>query len=511
MSGPREPFDQPPGEPPPATPPSPPPAWGAPAGAAPSPPAWGPPVGPPGWSAAPPTPPPGWAEARGGWTAVQPPAGYDPITGAPVAWRPVWAPPQPRPSRLGAASRVVGIVLAVLVVAGAFIGGIEVGRSTSGDAGANVPPDAKAELPLLYQAWNLVEQHYVDRSALDQTQLTYGAIRGMLEALGDTGHTDFLTPQEAANLSSSLAGTYVGIGVVLSIRQDGPAIARVFEGSPAQQAGLRDGDLIVAVDGHDVTTASLDTLQTLIRGPEGTSVTLTIQRSGDAAARSIPVKRAKVDIPNVSWTAVPGHPDVAFVRLEEFASGSGKELIDALKAARAAGATAVVFDLRGNPGGYVNEAVTVASQFLSGGDVYLQRDADGKETEAKVETGGIATSMPLVVLVDENSASAAEIVGGAIQDAGRAKIVGATTFGTGTVLGQYKLDDGSEVRIGVAEWLTPHGHQIWHNGIKPDVPVALDAGATELTPDDVRSMSAADLAGSKDAQLLKALELLSSK
>jgi carboxyl-terminal processing protease len=169
----------------------------------------------------------------------------------------------------------------------------------------------------------------------------------------------------------------------------------------------------------------------------------------------------------------------------------------------------VVLDLRGNPGGNVNEAVVIVSQFLSSGLVYIERNAADERTEHPVSSGGVATDLPLVVLVNGNSASSSEIVAGALQDAGRAKIVGETTYGTGTVLGEFDLSDGSALRIGTVE--TPDGRRIWHEGIAPDVPVALGEGVVPLTPDDVRALTAAAAASLTDPQLARAVELVSAE
>jgi carboxyl-terminal processing protease len=200
----------------------------------------------------------------------------------------------------------------------------------------------------------------------------------------------------------------------------------------------------------------------------------------------------------------------ADVRIEQFSQGASDALIAALKAARDTGADRVVLDLRGNPGGYVSEAVKVASQFLASGTVYIERNAKGEEKPSAVLPGGIATDLPLVVLVDNGTASASEIVAGALQDAGRATIIGVTTFGTGTVLGEFPLSDGSALRIGTVEWLTPKGRVIWHAGITPDVTVERADAITPVVPEELQSMTAAQLTKLPDPQLEKALELVAT-
>jgi carboxyl-terminal processing protease len=207
---------------------------------------------------------------------------------------------------------------------------------------------------------------------------------------------------------------------------------------------------------------------------------------------------------------VPGTKTALF-RLEQFSNGAADEMVKTLKQARAAGADRIVLDMRGNPGGYVNEAVGVASQFLTKGLVYVERNAQGQSTDHPVSPGGVATDIPLVVVVDRNTASSAEIVSGALQDAGRAKIVGQTTFGTGTVLGEFDLSDGSALRVGTVEWLTPSGRRIWHEGIAPDVPETLPSDVQPLSPEDIGRLTAAAVGKIDDTQLAKALQVVSGE
>jgi carboxyl-terminal processing protease len=413
-----------------------------------------------------------------------------------------------------------GALLAVVLVA-TFGAGIGVGRiDLSGPSG---PPNAAPtgagpsgsatpdqEFDLIRQAWDAIHQNYVAASTLDDQKLAYGAIDGLTEAVGDTGHTAFLTPEDRATNSSALSGSYVGIGVEVDTTDAGlPLIVGVFRGSPADAAGLHSGDVVTAVDARPTTGEDLDTVVSWVRGEAGTAVTLTIQPGDGGKLREVRIVRADVHIQPVSWSMVAG-TTTAMLRLEQFSTGAAAELRKAIGELKAAGADRIVFDLRGNPGGYVNEAVAVASEFLSSGTVYIERNAKGEEKASNVKSGGTATDIPLVVLVDGGTASAAEIVAGAIQDAGRAKIVGQQTFGTGTVLGEFPLSDGSALRIGTVEWLTPKGRVIWHAGIVPDVVVERAADLTPVVPDDLRSMSAAEVRSMRDPQLKKALELVAT-
>ncbi len=424
-------------------------------------------------------------------------------------------PPPPPAVRRGSRGRrlLVGIMAPVLAVS-LFGGGLAIGHATStpvsGEPGTSASisnQGASSELDLIEQAWNTIQDHYVDAAHLDDQAMAYAAIEGMTQAVGDVGHTAFMTAAEAKAVDESLSGTFVGIGIqVDSDTTNGTVINSVIPNTPAQKAGLMRGDQILAVNGTSTKGDPIDKVISDIRGPEGESVTLTIGRSGRTPF-DVTIVRRQFDLPLVSWTMVPGRT-IALIRLDQFATGATKAVKDAIEGAKAEGATAIILDLRGNPGGYVNEAVGVASQFVGDGTVYRSVDASGQEKEIPVQPGGLWTSGPLVVLTDGSTASSAEIVTGAIQDAGRGTVVGEKTFGTGTVLGRFDLADGSSLRIGVERWLTRNGRPIWHEGLEPDVKVSLADNATLLFPDDVRSMSAAELAGSSDTQLLKALAVL---
>jgi carboxyl-terminal processing protease len=412
---------------------------------------------------------------------------------------------------------LIGAVVALALVA-TFSAGIGVGRLVflpSGGPGSIPNPasgptaSAPTSFGLIKEARDTIHQQYVARDELDDQKLIYGAIDGMTTAVGDTGHTDFMTPEERKERDDALSGSYVGIGVRIDETDEGlPRVVSVFKDSPAEAAGLKPDDVIVAVGGQKTAGHTIDEVAGWVRGEAGTKVELTI-RSG-TVERSVSIVRADVPIEPVTWAMVPGSR-TALIRLEQFSAGAADDIVKALDAARAEGADRIVLDLRGNPGGYVNEAVGVASQFLKSGIVYIERNAANERTEHPVTEGGVATDLPLTVIVDGDTASSSEIVSGALQDAGRAKVVGETTFGTGTVLGEFVLSDGSALRIGTVEWLTPKGRRIWHEGIAPDEPVAMPDGVTPLTPDDVRRLAPAGVGSMKDAQLKKALEIVASE
>jgi carboxyl-terminal processing protease len=340
--------------------------------------------------------------------------------------------------------------------------------------------------------------------------MAYAAIRAMTDAVGDEGHTEFMTAEESKAVDQSLSGQFVGIGVQVAEDDSGGGIhiSNVFPNTPAEAAGLLRGDHILAVDGTTTKGESLDETVSRVRGPEGKDVTLTIGRQGKPNF-DVTITRRQYDLPLSSWAMVPG-TKIAMIRLEQFASGATDAIKKDIQDAKAAGATSIIFDLRSNPGGFVSEAVGVASQFVGDGIVYQAIERDGESKDANVQPGGLATDIPLIVLTDGNTASSAEIVTGAIQDAKRGQVVGEKTFGTGTVLGRFDLADGSSLRIGTERWLTRDGRPIWHEGLEPDVKVDLPVDTQIVVPDDLRDLSAAQLAKSPDAQLLKAVQLLSN-
>ncbi|MEI7743727.1 MAG: PDZ domain-containing protein, partial [Chloroflexota bacterium] len=268
-------------------------------------------------------------------------------------------------------------VLAPVLALVMFAGGVFVERTANGGGTAVLPaPTATAgpsagpvtpdqELALVEQAWHDIQDNYVDAKNLDNQKLAYAAIRGLTDAVGDSGHTSFMTAEEAKAADQSLSGTFVGIGVQVADKDGAVVINSVIPNTPAQAAGLKRNDRIVAVDGVPTKGMTVDAVVSRVRGPEGENVTLTLGRDGTADF-DVTITRRSFDLPQISWAMVPGR-HVAMIRLDQFSTGATKALQDAIKSARDAGATAIIFDLRDNPGGYVSEAVGVASQFVGDG------------------------------------------------------------------------------------------------------------------------------------------------
>jgi carboxyl-terminal processing protease len=365
-----------------------------------------------------------------------------------------------------------------------------------------------AGLDLINQAYQVIQQNYVDRSAVTQTQLEYSAISGMVDALGDTGHSRFLTPEMVKEENNFTTGSFEGIGAEVTMKNGQVVVVAPIDGSPAQEAGVKPGDIMLKVDGVDLSGLSLSDVVTKVLGPAGTKVTITFMDPKTGAVRDVTITRAKINVQNVTWYMLPG-TTIAHLRIAAFSHGVTADLQSALQQIQALGATGIVLDLRNDPGGLLDEAIGVASQFLGSGNVLLVRDAQGQEQAVPVKSGGQAVNIPLVVLVNQGTASAAEIVAGAIQDAHRGTLIGDTTFGTGTVLNSFKLSDGSEVLLATEEWLTPSGRIIWHQGIAPDVNVSMSVDVEPLIPTIEQSISAVQLQSSQDVQLLKAIEELS--
>jgi carboxyl-terminal processing protease len=373
-----------------------------------------------------------------------------------------------------------------------------------------IPADSKSDFALMAEAWNTIQMVYVDRSAVKPRILTYGAISGMVESLGDSGHSTFLTPEMIKERQKETDGWYKGVGIELRMEKGHVLIVAPLDGSPAQKAGLRSGEFITGVDGKSLIGLDLIQIVGLISGPAGTSVRLTIFDPAADSSKDVILTRASITIENVRWKHIPG-TGIAQLRIAGFSKGVTKDLRKALNKISVQGIRRIILDLRDDPGGLLEEAVGCTSQFLGEGNILLEKDVAGKIRPVPVLHGGEATKIPLVVLINSGTASAAEIMAGAIQDVGRAKLVGNKTFGTGTVLEQFKLSDGSALMLAVEEWLTPKGHSIWHNGITPDIDVTLSEGSRPLLPDEENDLTQSKLLASGDTQLLTAIKLFSGE
>jgi carboxyl-terminal processing protease len=418
--------------------------------------------------------------------------------------------------------RVIAVLMVItMFTVGGFVAGVVVDRKaflpitgtytntgTGVGRGTQTPNGSTLNTNLINEAYKTIEQNYADRDTLQKTDMTYGAISGMVDSLGDTGHSRFLSPDMVESEKRSIEGEFEGIGALLNVNAEGnPVILAPMDDSPAQKAGLLPGDIIMAVNGTDVSHSPLSDVVSRVLGPAGTQVTLTIMSPDTGVTRDVTITRAKIVVKNVTWQMLPG-TKVAHVRIASYSQNVSKDLKKALQDAKSQGAKGILLDLRNNPGGLLNEATEVIGQFIKDGTALKVKDAQGTVRAIPAGRDGVATDIPMVVLINKGSASAAEITAGAIQDYKRAQLVGETTFGTGTVLNQFRLSDGSALLLATELWLTPNERVIWHQGIKPDVEEKLIATISPSLPETERTMTADELNNVKDTQLKKGLELL---
>jgi carboxyl-terminal processing protease len=373
-----------------------------------------------------------------------------------------------------------------------------------------IPPDARDDFRLMAQAWNLIGHYYVDRPSVRHTAMTHAAISAMLDSLGDTNHSAFLSRAQAKRAGSAMQGKLIGIGIEIQVRDHQAVVVAPMDGSPAQQAGVRPGDIILQVNGQPVSGWSLGQISSRISGEAGQPVALTVMNPRDKRKRNITIARASIKLNNVSWQRLPG-TDIAHVRIALFSDGEAGDLRKALLEIKRRGIRGIILDLRNNPGGALDEAIGTASQFLASGNVLWEKDGAGKLTPVPVQPGGAAPDLPVVVLINGGSASDSEIVAGALHDTRRAVLIGERTYGTGTVLSEFQLADGSALLLAVEEWLTPDQHSFWHKGIEPDIQVVQPPEAATLRPSTERELTSAELRASGDVQLLRAIARLTEK
>ena len=349
------------------------------------------------------------------------------------------------------------------------------------------PPPTSTSFDLLKEADGLLAQNYV-RPMPDEATRVHGAVKGLVASLNDP-YTYYVEPQSAEVDSTALAGQFGGIGVDITRDANGQyVITRVYVDNPAAQAGIKEGDIITAVDGKAVDTSAQDdtALLAALRGDVGSQVTVTVKRGEQSL--DFKMTRVEVQIPSAFWNLVKADPRIGYIQIVRFTGRTQDEVKRALTELKGQGATAIMLDLRGNGGGLVDSAVGVASQFLNGGPVLYEHSRSPSDRIFNATTDGIAHDVPLVVLVDGNTASAAEIVSGALRDRQRAELIGQKTYGKGSVQVILPMSDGSSLHVTTAEWLTPNHHPLQGVGLTPDVvttPVAgqdvdIETAVTEL-------------------------------
>jgi carboxyl-terminal processing protease len=388
-----------------------------------------------------------------------------------------------------------GAVLAILVVT--FVAGVYVDQAFP----EYVPyfghrSVGNVDLSELQQAIRLIQADYVDGNKLDTTKLSHGTVQGLITGLGDP-FSAYFDPAAYKRLQQSYQGLYSGIGIYLSFTTGYPVITGTVPGSPAVAGGLQAGDQIVKVENKDLKGVTSDQATTLIQGPDGTKVTLEISRAGQTF--SVTITRAEIHVPTVRSAEIGNH--VLYVRIYQFGTDTSTEFASALSSGLP-GKTGIVLDLRGDPGGFISAADAVISQFVASGETFELRDRNGNVDRHTVAGQHAAPTIPLVVLVDANSASASEIVAGSLQVHQRAKLIGTVTFGKGSVQQDFVLADGADIHLTIRRWYLPNGQTIDHKGLTPDVPVTL------ASPTDAYDVTSPSQGYAKDSQLNAALALL---
>ena len=334
-------------------------------------------------------------------------------------------------------------------------------------------PLAAQDFTLYDEAWEIVETDFIG-TLPDATIRMYGAIRGSVETLDDP-YTYFVEPEPAVREQERLQGHFGGIGSYLQLGEDGRIVLDPMVDRPADRAGIERDDILIAVDGVTLPVpVDLEDATDRVRGPVGTIVRLTVLRG--EAQLDFEITREQIELPSVDWRVLEQAPDTGYIRIERFSGLTTKELEQAVEELNASNAAAkLILDLRGNPGGLLDAAIDVSSVFLDGGLVLSERRSDGTEETYTAAAGGPASQAQIVILVDAGSASASEIVAGALQDRGRAILVGRTTYGKGSVQRIHRLSDDSALHVTFARWFTPNGHAIDGQGLSPDIAIPEDA------------------------------------
>jgi carboxyl-terminal processing protease len=353
----------------------------------------------------------------------------------------------------------------------------------------NQPKDV--DFSVFWTAWDLLHSKYVDKSKLDTQNLVFGAIDGMVKAVGDP-YTVFFRPKESKEFNEQISGSFSGIGIEIGLKDDVLTVIAPIKNTPAARAGLLAGDKILKIDDKKTEGMKLDEAVSLIRGPKGTSVKLTILREKAKETKEVTIIRDIIKIPAVEWKLLG--EDTAYIEIFTFNKNVDSEFEKAAREIAESKAKRIILDLRDNPGGLLDSAINIAGYFLDADKVVaIERFGDGREEQFKTQPNARLKNYPVVVLINKGSASASEILAGALKDNRGVLIIGETSFGKGSVQEMADLPQKTSLKITVAKWLTPSGKSIDENGIKPDV-------EAKMTENDIKE--------GKDPQLDKALEII---
>lgn len=392
-------------------------------------------------------------------------------------------------------NKSLGVVTAFVLLSAAFGAGLYIGANlpTEGLVSnvlhqePNTAPKKEIDFAPFWQAWGLLEDKYVDIGGADRQDMVYGAISGLFKSLGDP-YTVFFPPKENKEFQVEISGEFDGVGMEIGIRKGMLTVIAPLKDTPAERAGIKAGDKILKIGDENTADFTVEEAVRLIRGPRGTKVKLTVLRNGEDETRLIEVERAVIKIPVIDTESkktvakVDGQPgkeidlgDIFVIRLYNFSEDSVLRFRQALREMILGGHKKLILDLRNNPGGFLEAAVDIASWFLPQGDVVVTEDFGKNGGQQKHRSRGydIFENLPMMILVNQGSASASEIVAGALRDHGIAKLVGEKTFGKGSVQELLSLTSDTSVKITVAKWLTPKGDQISEKGLVPDIEVKI--------------------------------------
>jgi len=412
--------------------------------------------------------------------------------------------PRPKPARISRPKKLLTILAILLALGLSFWGGLSLGYfSRTPQPNSNQPGEVlnKDSLPpylsedvdfnLFWEAWTLLKQGYYKQPVPD-TKLFYGALAGLVASLQDP-HSIFLDPQSNEKFTREMEGNYDGIGAEIGLRDNHLTIIAPLPDTPAEKAGLKTGDRIAAIDGRDTTGMAVEMAVSLIRGPQKTPVVLTIIKKNAEKTEDLSIIRDQIEIKSVKWSMEKR--DIAYLKLSYFNETATSEFKSAVMKILEQNPQGLILDLRSNPGGYLSVAVDITGFWVDHQLAVMEKSEDGHQEEFKTSGAALLAGIKTVVLIDGGSASASEIVAGALQDYQKATLVGEQTFGKGTVQEVKSLPDGSAIKLTIAEWLTPKGRSIDQNGIAPDVKV-------DYTDEDFKT--------DRDPQLDKALEILTN-
>lgn len=395
--------------------------------------------------------------------------------------------------------KIVFLFLSLALIGAVFSGGYFFGKSSVkpeiifGIQNPELGQTVGADFSIFWDAWAKLQEKFVNKDEMDIQKMIYGAISGMVNSLGDP-YTVFFPPTENKKFQDEIKGSFEGVGMEVGIKKNQLQVVSPLDGSPAQNAGLRAGDKILAINGTSTTDLSIDEAVNLIRGPKGTSVTLTVIRTGWDKSKEIKITRDVIQVPSLKLE-MRDEDKIAYIKLSQFSAKAGNEFAQAAVSIVNSKAEKIILDLRNNPGGYLEVSQDIAGWFLSSGQTVTIEDfADKQEQKIyKAQGNSWLEKYPLVVLINQGSASAAEILAGALRDNKGIKLIGEKSFGKGSVQEIEDLSGRSALKITVAHWLTPNGQLISEIGLEPDIKV-------EITDKDYEN--------EKDPQLDKALEII---